>query len=366
MTLRRAGRRGELPVAARFLRVAPESLLDFSSDVSVFARDLTRSLIAEMSCPFDAYPDPEARALKEAVAAHEGVNPEQVLPGNGASELIRLAVQALAPRRVLMLGPLLAEYAALCSLFEIPYDVVSPSAEADFACTAGELELLRETDADLLIFNTPNNPSGTIYDNILILLHILRTPRVLADLSGREFLFGTDDYYANSFRVFNETVRPGVRVFTLHSFSAFFCCPGLRLGYLLGDSALLARIEELRSPWSVNSVAQAAGPLLLRHVDDYRATLPALNEACRSMGRELRRLDCMRPDRVVEGPGFLCCGLKPPFESGALHDFLLQRRILIRDCDGIPGMPSGFVRIQARPEAEAARLLEALDSLPAY
>ena len=53
----------------------------------------------------DAYPDPEWEALREAIADYEGVEPTQILCGNGASELLLALVEALQRRRALLAAP---------------------------------------------------------------------------------------------------------------------------------------------------------------------------------------------------------------------------------------------------------------------
>ena len=56
------------------------------------------------------YPDPLCRALRQAIAARDGVQPEQVLCGNGAAEVIFRLALALRPRAALLTAPTFAEY----------------------------------------------------------------------------------------------------------------------------------------------------------------------------------------------------------------------------------------------------------------
>ena len=354
---------GEVYALARRLHTTPDKLLDFSSNANMFAFSLTAALVRATPYPFVHYPDTEAGELKESIAAHEGVDPERILPGNGGAELIWLALRALAPRKALFLGPVFSEYIAACHALEIPHAIVTPPAENDFSCAENELQALWETDADLVVLCTPNNPAAVTYGNILSLLRTLRAPRVLIDNSYREFLYGTDDFPVNHLRSYQTAARPGVSLLTLHSFTKFFCCPGIRLGYLLGDRAQIARIAALQPSWTVSPFAQRMGGICLAHKEDYRETLPALHSALAHMGRELRRIQCMDPARVFEGPGFLCCGLSRGLAADTVWNALLKRRIVVRNCDSIPGMPPGYIRVQARPEEDAARLLQALDPL---
>jgi threonine-phosphate decarboxylase len=72
----------------------------------------------------------------------------------------------------------------------------------------------------------------------------------------------------------------------------------------------------------------------------------------------------MDPERIFEGPGFLCCGLALRHNApGVCKALLLNRRLIVRNCDTIPGMPPGYIRVQARPEEDAASLLSALTTM---
>jgi threonine-phosphate decarboxylase len=354
---------GEIYALARRLRTTPDKLLDFSSNANIFAYGLTESLVRKRPYPFIHYPDTRAAALIDAIAAHEETDVDRILPGNGASELIWLALRALDPRRILFIGPVFSEYIIACRVHDIAYDILTPPAENDFVPTNEDLQKLWETDADLVILCTPNNPAAAVYDNIPNMLQMLRAPRALVDLSYREFLFGRDDYALNTMASYQSALRPGVSLFTLHSFTKFFCCPGIRLGYLVGDRTQLARMAALRPSWTISPFAQMMGLDFLAAIDQYRETLPPLNAAVAEMGRELRRMDCMSPERVFEGPGFLCCGLAPRFSAPGVARALLKRRFIVRNCDTIPGMPPGYIRLQARPWADAERLLSVLEAL---
>lgn len=354
---------GDVYSLTRRMRANPDNFLDFSGNANRFAYPLTERLVRTTPYPFAYYPESNAADLIEVIAAHEAIEPERILPGNSATELIWLTLQTLAPRKVLFIGPVFSEYIAACHAYEITYDIITPAAENDFTCTPREIEAIWETSADLVVLCTPNNPAAVTYDNIQVILHMLRAPRLLIDNCYREFLFGSEAYELNHLHSYQKMVRPGVSLFTLHSFTKFFCCPGIRLGYLTGDRTQVARIESMRPARTISLFAQQIGRFFLEHIDAYRETLPELFKAVAFMGREIRRLPCMNPDRIIEGPGFLCCGLAPRYNAFAVTRSLLNRRIIVRNCDTIPGMPAGYIRVQARPEEEAGVLLSALETV---
>ena len=354
---------GEVYSLAKALGVQPDMLLDFSSNANIFAHDLTEALVRSTPYPFLHYPDTQSTSLVRAIAEHEQVEPDRILAGNGAAELIWLVMQGFAPRLVLFVGPVFSEHITACEALSIPYEILTPSPARDFDLSSEDLARLWESSADLVVLCTPNNPAGITYPNMRAVFQVLRAPRVLIDNSYREFLYPTEEYNENHLNAYSAAARPGVAVFTLHSFTKFFCCPGIRLGYLMGDRNHLARLISRRPSWTISPFAQVMGQEFLRSIEDYRERLEPLHAAQTEMGRELRRLDCLDPDRVFDGPGFFCCGLTSGRTAQGVFSALLKQHIVVRGCDNIPGMPPGYIRVQARPAEDTERLLRALDRL---
>lgn len=351
---------GEVYALSKQLGCPADKLLDFSSNANIFARPVTEELLEKARPPFEHYPDSACAELVQAISLYEEVEAERILPGNGAADLIWLAVRALAPRKALCMGPIFSEFVKAFTAFEVPYEIITPPQTAEFQPGSEELTKIWESDADLVVLCTPNNPAALAYENMRGLFEMLRAPRVIIDNSYRDFLYGTPEYERNRLNAYQTDLRPGVSLFTLHSFTKFFCCPGIRLGYIMGDRFQISRMANLRPSWSIGSQAQHMGRLFLNNAESYRATLPALRESVRDLARQLRRTACMDADRIFEGPGFLCCGLAPGLDAGQVYQKALQAQILIRNCDTIPGMPPGFIRVRARSAGDNARLVNFL------
>lgn len=364
---------GEIYKAAAAIGLKPWQILDFSSNANIFARSLTESILKECSGAWLHYPEADAASLKKAVARYEGVDEACLAMGNGSADLIWRFFQDAAPSSILFIGPVFSEYIRAAEALGIRYNIITPPAEAEFALGEAELKRLWESQAELCVICTPNNPGGITYENIGAIFASLRTPRVLVDLSYREFLDGSPLYAANNWNNYIRMRAPGMNIFCLHSFTKFFCCPGLRLGYLVGDPMPIKSMNARMPSWTVSGLGQEAGLRFIAAIDDYKVSLAPLREAGYTLGAELRRLPIFEPDLVLEGPNFFCCGLAEnsqgamltrdgsPIKTADLQNFLLQHKILVRNCDNIPGMPAGFVRIQVREEADNERLLHALD-----
>ena len=86
-------------------------VLDFSANCNCFGMpaSVQEAAMRGVQCA-DAYPDPECEALREAIAAYERVKADQILCGNGASELLLAIATALQPKRALLAAPGFLEY----------------------------------------------------------------------------------------------------------------------------------------------------------------------------------------------------------------------------------------------------------------
>ncbi len=363
---------GEIYKAAARLGLQARQLLDFSSNANIFALPVTEKIVNSLPYPFLHYPESDSAPLKEAIARHEDCQPENVLCGNGAADLIWQFLRHARPSSALLLGPAFSEYARACEALGIPFSIITPKPENAFACAEEELRLLWEGRAELTIICTPNNPAGVTYENMAAILRVLRSPRLLIDLSYREFNYDTPLYAPNSWAQYQKLINPGTAAFCLHSFTKFFCCPGIRLGYLLGDARNIQKMQAQQPSWSVTAFAQQSGLRFMESIKDYRASLAELRLTAYRLGAELRRLPIFNPDLVFEGPNFFCCGLAKnspgalrrndgrPIRTEDLQGFLLQHRLLARNCDNIPGMPAGFVRLQTRQSEDNQKLLDIL------
>lgn len=360
---------GEAYRVARELGVAPDAILDCGSNGFAHAEDLTRALTASEPYPFAHYPDPDSTALRRRLASEEGVPPERLLAGNGSSELIWLALRVLRPARVTLLGPLFSEYARACDAHGIPWRVlhndparaldIPPACSAPSPGTAGR---------ELAALCTPGNPCALTAPDLPALAAALARQgygTVLADLTYRDFLWGTPEHAGHRWQALVEACPAPTVVLGLHSFTKFFHCTGIRLGYLAGPAPLLAALHAARPPWMVGPYAEVMGQRLLDALPAYRERLPDLRADRAALLRTARATGLFDPDAVLAGTSFLTCRLRPDtlargVTAGTARAELLRHRVLVRDCDNIPGMPPGYLRMQVRPARDGERVAAAL------
>lgn len=354
---------GEVYRLARTLGVTPDAILDFSSNANSLCDDLTSGILGRISYPYRHYPDTWCSALREVLAGHEQVSPDSILVGNGSSENIFLAIQQLRPQHVVLLAPIFSEYVRACEAFNVPYTLVPCSAANGFACTEQELDTLRRTQADLAIICSPNNPACVTYANMAEILHATQAATVLVDNTYSEFLWGLPEYDANRLTVYTDMVRKGVEVMTVQSFTKFFYCTGVRLGYSVASPVLTERLAKGKTPWTVSAFAEQAGIAFMAGMGAYRERLDMMRELRTGFINALQQTGCFVNDRIFAGVNYVTAGLRKPEEAQQVYGALLAQGILVRVCDNIPGMPQGFLRMQVREESAWLRLAQALQNI---
>lgn len=138
-------------------------------------------------------------------------------------------------------------------------------------------------------------------------------------------------------------------VFVLKAFTKLYAMAGLRLGYgLCADGELMERLKQVRQPWSVSSVAQAAGLAALGETGYVRASTEAIARERRWLTGELTRLGL-----TVYGSQANYIFFRDPAGAdgsarGRLYEALLERRILIRSCANYRGLDHTYYRVCVR------------------
>ena len=142
-------------------------------------------------------------------------------------------------------------------------------------------------------------------------------------------------------------------LFILRSLTKAFAVPGLRFGYGFGDPDLIARMEVLRPPWSVNTFAEEFAILAFRNyhlLENSRQRIAVEREWLK------RRLRDLGLPAQPSSANFLLVNLEEP--ASGLAARLLAKGILVRDCASF-GLPES-IRIAVRRREENEQFTEAL------
>jgi threonine-phosphate decarboxylase len=147
-------------------------------------------------------------------------------------------------------------------------------------------------------------------------------------------------------------------LFVMRSLTKSFGIPGLRLGFGVTNPELARIMDRARVPWSISSIAAAAGAYLLgceEHLERsrrlIREELAYLTSALQSLGFE----------PLQSSVNFILVNIKP---SGVGSDLLAERTmangVLVRDCQSF-GLGKSYIRVAVRNRKENERLIAALE-----
>lgn len=344
---------GDTITAAQQAGISPRDILDFSSNISPLGLPETvRHALVQGIGGVVPYPDPACRDLCKKISCAELVDEAMVLCGNGAAELIFAIAHGLKPKKALVAAPSFSEYAlALRSAgSQIQWFRTEPS--KGFSVTEAFLDEITP-ELSLVFLANPSNPVGNIIEQPLleaIAAKCLRTHTCL--VIDECFLDFLPDGRRRSL-VARLAENPGLIV--LKSFTKMYAMAGIRLGYLLCASpSLRARVAAAMPPWSVSTLAQAAGIAALES-GDYAERVRALVAGERTfLMRELSALSLQVYDSRANFI-FFQAGGKPDLKKE-----LLRSGILIRSCANYPGLGDGYYRIAVRVHSENQKLLQAM------
>lgn len=330
------------------LGITPDQVIDFSSNLNPFGPpSAVRAALATLDPA--PYPDRSCLRLRKVLAERHGCTLDQVLAGNGANELIYLIVQALGEpgRDALIIAPTYGEYAHAGRLAQMRVVEVRAQASDGFRLDDQTLiDAVRRIRPRLTWLCAPNNPTGAAL-----------SPAVIGDLAAACDGFLVIDRAYHAF----QRDLPGLRdpldataapnLIRLYSLTKSYALAGLRLGYLIAQPEIAARIGRFQPAWSVNSAAQAAGLAALADAAFLPATLPLLWSASDDLFAGLCRLG-LHVWRATLPFMLVRCG-----DGAAVRARLLQRGYVVRDCASF-GLPE-WVRVAPRRSSENARLIAA-------
>jgi histidinol-phosphate/aromatic aminotransferase/cobyric acid decarboxylase-like protein len=294
---------GDIAAVAAALGLEPTEILDLSASFNPDAPDLTALAKTELDS-LGRYPDPTAATA--AMASALETTSDSVLLTNGGAEAIALVAGDLG--RAAVAEPEFSLYARHLT------EAVDPA----------------EDPAAPQIRSNPNNPTGR-----------LAAPDDTAAVWDEAFYPLATGAWSRG------DVAAGRAAVTIGSLTKVFACPGLRVGYVQADPAVIARLAARQPRWALNGLAAALVPELLA-----RADLPAWAAAT---ARRRAALEAAIPGVEPSDANFVLVQVEDG--AAAARARLARRRILVRDCTSF-GLPD-HIRIAVPDEAGLARLAAA-------
>jgi len=348
---------GNIFTVARTLGVPPDQVLDFSASINPLGMSsmVRKSLICSLDNLIH-YPDTSHKELKQALAKYHALSPAQFTIANGSTELIYNLPAMLPGKKALIISPSFSEYVRALNQhhWAVQHFILTP--ENNFSIDTDKLEVALADGVDVLFVCNPGNPSGILYPQ-----------RVIEKIYSLCLSSGTFLVLDEAFMDFCEEssskrmIVHSDNAIILRSMTKFFGVPGLRLGYAISNVTLAERLDSMGGPWSVNSLALAAGAAALQDVQHNQATLDFIRQERRTFFDRLAQFPAFKI--YPSNTNYLLVEIKEGITSCELKDRLLPHRIMIRDCASFMGLSGQFFRIAVRSSADNTQLLECLGSI---
>jgi len=254
------------------------------------------------------YPDNDVSELRQKLAAHHGVQPEQIVPTAGSTALLGIIARtllapgfnAITSERSFIVCPI-ATQAAGGRLIQIP--MRSDGFDLDAIAAA------IDRNTRIIYISNPNNPTGTMVgpeeldrfldkvpDHVIVILDEAYSDfaETFAPARGVEYSRSLDYVHAER------------KVVVLRTFSKAHGLAGVRVGYGIGPAELMTYFARVRTTFSVSVVAQAAAVAAL---DDQAHTRKALENNAQQAPRLMEGISELGFRVVPTWANFLYCEL---------------------------------------------------------
>ena len=327
----------------------PEEILDFSASINPFgppkkARDAFRESFKQIT----TYPDPDCRRLRRRMGALLSVPEDQILIGNGSTELIFLIPRTLSPRSIFIFYPTYQDYeaSAQATRCRVQFALLPLASTVDHFHSA--LSHAR-SGVDLVFLCNPNNPTGSCLSADAVIWLIKQHASVL---------FVIDEAYADFVDEESASLlrRPLPKnVIVLRSFTKIYSIPGLRLGFAVAREEVIEKINRFKEPWSVNTAALSVGECLLEEKAFVEESRMRLRKERKFLFDGLSRIAGLEP--IPSETNFLLIRRTDGRSAEALKRSLLQEKVLIRSCSNFKGLGRSFFRVAVKRRGENRKLI---------
>lgn len=270
------------------------------------------------------YGDAEAMTVRTLISAQQGIALETLLVDAGADSLI-----ALALRTTCMLGDTVISTAGTyptfgyfakgqgCRLIEPSYHEAPGVLAPDLAALAAAAH---HENARLVYLANPDNPSGHLHDDHLI----LNLRKALPDTCWLLLDEAYGDFRDDANSAFAAKALPGV--IRLRTLSKAHGLAGLRIGYAIADPSVLAMMMKVRIHYAVSSLALAAAEVVLNHSDEVRQHVSDVKDRREQLADHFRALGA---DVLPSATNFIGIRLSSAELAAEVHQQLLANGVLV-------------------------------------
>lgn len=334
--------------------IKKESIINFAGNVNPLGvSPILKNTLANNIDIITSYPERNYNNLRNAIGKYTNTTINNVLVGNGSTELISLLIKIILPKKALILGPTYSEYEREVSL---------SGGQANIIMTSNPVTHL-SSEIDMLIICNPNNPTSSA-------INVDEMTKIVTACKELGIFVMIDETYVEFAPNINEiSAIPLINKFdnliVLRGISKFFASPGLRLGYALGSESLINKINQQKNPWTINSLAALAGEVMFfdeLYIKDTRELINTERERIWNILKDCKNIKVNYPIANF----ILVEILDDNITAKDIFEAAIKEGLMIRDCSSFEGLSNKYFRFCFMKPEDNDKLLQIIfDKIPA-
>lgn len=272
-----------------------------------------------LNTPYNRYPDPYQRELKQQIARLKKVDPGKIFLGNGSDEAIDLIIRMFCESgqdEIIITPPTYGMYKVSAGINHT--GVVEVPLNEDYQLDkTGILDAVSATTR-VLFLCTPNNPTGVELQREDVLEMVQSFPGVVVvDEAYIDFAHTTS--LIHELGTFSNLI-------VMQTFSKAWGMANIRLGAAYASEEIIRLFNKLKPPYNVNGLTQRAAMEVLAHEDQMQEMLLVLKEEKQRLEEALKNIPQVQKI-LPSSANFVLIRTE---EGEALFNYLIQQQVIVR------------------------------------
>ncbi len=304
-------------------------------------------------CQLNRYPDPEARHLTQTIKRLNHLSDQfEVLLGNGSDEIIQLLLMALPEKStVLAPDPGFVMYKQLSDCLGLNYlgiPLLEDTFDLDLPAMLAAIE---QHQPSVIFLAYPNNPTGNLFNETSV-LEIINTAKGLVVIDEAYEPFANASFINALGQYDNLLVMRTVSKLGL---------AGLRLGYIIGNQAIIEQLNKIRLPYNINILTQISADFALSNKTLFDQQTQKICDERVIVFKQLNEIDGITA--YPSAANFILFRT-PKNKASEIFSSIKQQGILIKNLSSQGGLLSDCLRVTiGRPKENQAFLRALRNSL---
>jgi threonine-phosphate decarboxylase len=344
---------------SRKYNIPLEKVLDFSGPINFLGPSQKAvEAVRQRARLIRFYPDPNPIELRTEIAKYVGhdVDAANIILGNGSIELIYMITEVF-PRKFKAVIPVpsFTEYEK--ATLRVGGEPIFVKLPENFELDVEKVKEAVTEDTRIVSICNPHSPSGTLCSKETVL-------ELVEFCHKKNIILSVDENYIEFTEKAQDTTMAGYvkkykNLFVIRSVTKFYGMPGIRFGYGIAAESLTDKLQTVRQPWSINSLAGFATLAALKDTEFIENTKRTVAKERAQFAKMLGELGDLHV--FPSTTNFLLVKiLNPKLTATKLKEFMAEKGILIRDCSTFVGLNENYFRVTVRSYEDNLKLIDAL------